>query len=194
MTKNYGATKLTCKKYFLEELGTELISSLSKEEKSILDKLFDSFYNFIHTQNSIFANPTSLIAKKLKEVDYSITLLDGSKVQFSYFKSKIRQINYISRCGIRVTKNTRILTDDLDKHKIRIASTANYVQTIDAAIARFIILFLPRPSIHDCFLVTPFEVNSLICLLNEAMNLNFYDLKIYTPETNFTSFSVFVAV
>lgn len=191
MTNEYGAVRETCWNYFKEGCDQVELSSLNKEELRDLKRLFNQFYDFIHIDAGIFAAPSKLISGELEKRGWEITLREGSKVKFMYYKHRMSQINFTSKFGRR-TKSTRNLLPTLDLRKTRTATPANYVQTIDGSIARFIISHLPRPTIHDCFLVTPFEATFLVALMNGAMQdiPNYLNLNAGGEEEIFSPFIV----
>jgi len=61
---------------------------------------------------------------------------------------------------------------------MKIASRANYVQSIESAVARKTSLETNCPVIHDCFMIDLFNQSYLISVVNKNMNETYHDLKI----------------
>jgi hypothetical protein len=135
MTENYSASHNTCKKYFLEKIK---INEYSEEDKIKVFKYFDNFYNYISDNKSMFRLDLKEILEYFKKNDYSIYMSNESKdlIIFKYYKGAIKQ-KEITIGDTRFTYQHKILDkSQLDDRKIKSSIKANYIHTIDAALAR----------------------------------------------------------
>lgn len=181
MTYQYGASKKTCEMYFLKEIG-----EIDKETKEIVKKYFKDYYNFISNDSGILNKKSSIIIDKLKEINYEITTLDDAKIDLKYNKTTKKQIK-ITINKKRYTKQELILENEIDIRKIKTSSRANYIHALDSAVVRDVISIKPILCIHDCFLIDYMSINFLISIVNDAMNKEFHDLKIYEKTKTYSS-------
>ena len=92
----------------------------------------------------------------------------------------------------RITKQQTILTDTPDNDKIRIASKANYIQSMDASLVRWVLKKDLIISIHDCFLIDYLSINYFIARINEGMRIIYHDLNIEENIKTEKMYSIFI--
>ena len=135
MTENYSAGYSTCKKYFLEKIK---INEYSEEDKIKIFKYFHNFYDYISGNKSMFRLELKEILEYFRKNDYCIFINNESKdlITFKYYKGSIKQ-KEVTIDGTRFTYQHKTLDkNQLDDKKIKSSIKANYIHTIDAALAR----------------------------------------------------------
>ena len=190
MTENYSASHNTCKKYFLEKIK---INEYSEEDKIKVFKYFDNFYNYISDNKSMFRLDLKEILEYFKKNDYSIYMSNESKdlIIFKYYKGAIKQ-KEITIGDTRFTYQHKILDkSQLDDRKIKSSIKANYIHTIDAALARWILAKIKIMAVHDCFFIDFINLTYLVSVINEGMRLNFHNIN--EPEEA-EIFSIFIVI
>jgi DNA-directed RNA polymerase len=116
-----------------------------------------------------------------------------SKIDLKYYKSTKKQIKY-QIDGIRYTKNHTVLTNEIDIKKIKTSIRANYVHIHDASVVQYILKIKPILTIHDCFMIDYLSITYLISLINEAMRVQYHDLKLNENFKNEKIFSIFIVI
>jgi hypothetical protein len=191
MTDNYGAGFGTCWQYYLEKLDPNWKQTGKIENVKIL---FEKFYNYLHESNDILEKSTDFI------IDYFIQskskfnpdrlvmgFKDSSSVDFSYFISKSKQIEtYVN--NKRFTKQERFITSKYDMRKLKTSIRANFIQSLDAALARWLIRNGISLAIHDCFMIDYINQSFLISKANEGMRLILHESFI---DTNFNTDEIY---
>jgi hypothetical protein len=69
---------------------------------------------------------------------------------------------------------------------------ANYIQSQDASLVRWVLRKTTLITIHDCFLIDYMNISYLISLINEGMNVEFH--KIIDNQKNNEIFSIFIII
>lgn len=188
MTEAYGISFIVAKLNFFKEKNFK--KELTEEEFKELEKTFKDFFIYLKTNPLLFKeSPVKIINSIVNEDNFNIILNNGECANLVYFKPKIIQKSYYINTQ-RHTKKTQILTTNVDKITMRRAIRANYVQLQESAVARYVGMKTHSPIVHDCFSIDYLNVPFIISLVNEAMNINFHDLKI--NKDNFEFFSIFI--
>jgi hypothetical protein len=78
-----------------------------------------------------------------------------------------------------------------DKKKYRIAIVANYIQSQDASLVRWVLNKIIIITIHDCFMIDYMNISYLIALINEGMGQNFHSI---VKENDREIFSIFIII
>jgi len=190
MTENYSAGYSTCKKYFLEKIK---INEYSEEDKIKIFKYFHNFYDYISGNKSMFRLELKEILEYFRKNDYCIFINNESKdlITFKYYKGSIKQ-KEVTIDGTRFTYQHKTLDkNQLDDKKIKSSIKANYIHTIDAALARWILSKIKIMAVHDCFFIDFINLTYLVSVINEGMRLNFHNIS--EPEEA-EIFSIFVVI
>ena len=191
MTILYGAGYLTCWKYFIEKINT---STLNNEDILSLKKTFKNYYNFINNNLGLLGQSSKKIITELQKENFIVkTDQIMSKIDLKYYKSTKKQIKY-QIDGIRYTKNHTVLTNEIDIKKIKTSIRANYVHIHDASVVQYILKIKPILTIHDCFMIDYLSITYLISLINEAMRVQYHDLKLNENFKNEKIFSIFIVI
>lgn len=187
MTEKYSASYRTCEIRFLEEINFK--SYDSKEIETII-KYYKLFYNFISKNNNIFKNEPLSINIFFDKNSKNIALKDGTSLELTYKKKdKIIKDFLCNKKRYTLTiKNINLSKDDNIKFKNSVK--ANYIQSMDAFVVRYVLKHMETISIHDCFMVDYLNTSYLIAIVNEAMNQDFHDININKDNNIF--FSIFV--
>jgi hypothetical protein len=83
------------------------------------------------------------------------------------------------------------MSEEDDKKKYRIAIVANYIQSQDASLVRWVLNRIIIITIHDCFMIDYMNISYLIALINEGMGENFHSI---INENNKKVFSIFIII
>jgi hypothetical protein len=78
-----------------------------------------------------------------------------------------------------------------DKKKYKIAIVANYIQSQDACLVRWVLNRVIIITIHDCFMIDYMNISYLIALINEGMRENFHSI---IDQDNKKIFSIFIII
>jgi len=189
MTINYGASERTCWNYFLYEFEK---NNYSYDEISEIKKIFSEFYKTLITNDSILSKSTKEITNFFEiENNRTIKLIDKCEVNLEYYKSIKKQKETLIN-GVRYTTQKLIITDKYDNRKRKLASRANYVQSIDACLVRWYLSTEKGITIHDSFLIDYLNTTYLVSKINEGMRITFHDLKIDNSINTNLLFSIFI--
>ena len=191
MTENYSATYATCKNYFLEKIK---IQEYNDEDKNKILDHFSNFYKYISDDKGMFKLKSKEILNYFKENNYVIYLNNESKdmIILRYYKGSIKQREII-REQIRFTyQKFSVVIGELDNRKIRSSIKANYVHTIDAALARWVIEQAKIKAVHDCFFIDYLNLTYVVSIVNEGMRKDFHYIWNITGDRNF--FSIFIII
>jgi hypothetical protein len=192
MTENYAASKRTCWSYFIEKIDYDNYTS---EERLEIKNLFDRFYNHLHTSTFILKVSPQVIIGLLGSDGSGPVITDfwdTSAVPFGCYKSKTQEADIIVNRK-RVTKKYQALTDLFDHKEFKTSIRANYVQSLDACLVRWVLSQQIMYTIHDCFLIDYINISYLVALLNEGMSIQFHDLDEHNKQS-FDVFSLFVVL
>lgn len=175
MTENYSATYNTCKDYFLEKIQ---IDEYSEEDRDKIFKSFRKFYEYISNNKSMFELDLKEILDYFKKNEYSVYLNNDSKdvIVLKYYKGEVKQ-KEITIGNTRFTYQSKILNEGkIDTKKIKSSIKANYIHTIDATLARWILAQAKIMAVHDCFFIDYINLTYLVSVINEGMRLNFHNI------------------
>jgi len=189
MTRNYGCGLKKSFKYFNESIENILKESNDIEINEI-NVTFVKFYKYISENNSITKESINQIVNFF-EKDKGIIFEDLAKTNYKYFKFKKKRIDS-SVNGKRYTRVLQKLTNDEDNKKYKISIVANYIQSQDAALVRWILKRITIITIHDCFMIDYANITYLIALINEGMRIQFHTI-VRNSETN-SVFSIFIVI
>lgn len=190
MTIQYGATFNTCWDYFLEKTDT---NTLTKESMQELKKSFKNFFNFINSTVGILDKNSEEILTAVRKLNYLIILNDETKINLIYYKTDTKQIKF-QKNKRRYTKNQNFITSELNEKKIKTSLRANYIHIHDSAVIRHVLNIKPILTIHDCFLIDYLSTTYLISIVNEAMQVEFHDLKLNEKFKTENIFSLFIVI
>jgi hypothetical protein len=173
MTEAYGVSFKNAKEKYLKYNQKKL---LNKEKFNELVIIFKKFFYFLKKNPLLFKKEPKTIINAIK-CNSKIILKNKENANLHYFKHiKIQKSYYIN--NIRHTKQQQILSTAIDFQKMKIAARANYVQLLESAVARYVLIKCNTPIIHDCFTIDYFNVPYLLSIVNEAMNINFHQLRL----------------
>lgn len=188
MTESYGAGYKKLKSYFFLNLNLNDFSL--KEKKEILEA-WDDFFDYLSSENVLFAQSSKAINKSFKENNLLvITNSDKTEVDYSCFVIQIIQ-NEIYINKKRHTYKTRTITSIFDDSQFNTSLRANFVQARDAQLARKYIAYTHMWTVHDCFSIDFLNITYMVSVVNELMNEDFFDLKINLKKKK-PIFSIFI--
>jgi len=148
------------------------------------------FYNYLSKNNIITKNNITKIIDFFK-TNKNIKFSDGSTTDYTYFKFDTKRTDSSTK-NIRFTRVFRKITKIEDKQKYRISIVANYIQSMDACLVRWVLSKIIITTIHDCFMVDYMNISYIIALINEGMNVFFHEIK---KNENFGEiFSIFIII
>jgi hypothetical protein len=188
MTKNYGCGLKKSFKYFKQSIK-DLLYGYNGMEINEINVIFVKFYNHISKENQITKSDVNKIIDFFKD-NKKITFNDSSKTSFEYKKFKNNRIDS-SYNNERYTRIIKEMSEEDDKKKYRIAIVANYIQSQDASLVRWVLNRIIIITIHDCFMIDYMNISYLIALINEGMGENFHSI---INENNKKVFSIFIII
>lgn len=187
MTFQYGAKFQTCWKYFIDD------KNLNENEIKKLKFFFKKYFLYMNENLGILKNSPEKIIDELEKSKFLVKFDDKTEIDLNYYKTKKGQIKIKLNEKIS-SKSEIIISNKIDKKKIKTSSRANYVHAHDSAIIRYLISIKPFLTIHDCILIDPKNITFLIALVNEAMRKSFHDLKINKNFNINEIFSIFILI
>lgn len=188
MTENYSAGEGCCWDYFSKDIGFYNFTSFEQTE---IRKIFSEFYRFIHYDNILIKNSVTEVTQKIIKNDYRVLFNDGGLINLSYFNFDFKEINLFIN-NKRFTKKERSLTKVLNNKKSLKSLTANFIQSLDASLVRWLLSYEAIISVHDCFLIDYRNITFLISKVNEGMRLQFHKFAI--EESTDKIFSIFILI
>ena len=188
MTRNYGCGLKKSFKYFKQSIK-DLLYNYSEIEINEIDLVFVKFYNHISKENQITKWDINKIIEFFKD-NKKITFNDSSKTNFTYKKFETSRIDS-SINNIRYTRVIKKMLESDDKKKYKIAIVANYIQSQDACLVRWVLNRIIIITIHDCFMIDYMNISYLIALINEGMRENFHSI---IDQDNKKIFSIFIII
>jgi hypothetical protein len=169
MTKNYGCGFDKCKEYYFEKI------IFNEEDRIKISSLFYSFYRFINKNPITTKKDPNEIINFFNENKYSIIKLkDGSKVDLKYYLIKSKRIDTKIKTK-RYTHSIMEKTENINEDQMNRALIANYIHTLDSALARDVAQRIACLIIHDCFMVGCLEVSQLIDIINICFNCDYHE-------------------
>lgn len=189
MTKNYGCGLKKSFKYFKDSIE-DIIKDFNEIEINEINNIFVKFYKNISENNEITKGSSSTIINFFRQ-DKGIIFDDLSKTNYKYLKFKEKRIDSTVN-NKRYTRILKIKTNDEDKKKYNISIVANYIQSQDACLVRWVLSRIIIITIHDCFMIDYLNISYLIGLINEGMNVNFHSIK--NEKENKIIFSIFIII
>lgn len=177
MTETYGASEPRCEQDFLESIEKDKFSPEQYEE---IVEIFKKFYTYLKGEEGIFKNKTNAIHKHFKGGNLKQVFYDGSIIRHEYYKPMAKQVEFYTENKRRRTKQETVLDNNLFVSKMRTSIKANYVQSIDAALARWFILQGGDIVIHDCFTSDYINATHLVSRINSGMRIVFHDIGLET--------------
>jgi hypothetical protein len=182
----------SAEKYFKEiifkidkkELNKEFLNDWEK-----IKSLFKDFFNFVSEWNLSEKSPKEII-NYIRNKKGLIELNDATVDANYYIKGDSYIIDFLED-GKRYTKYFTILSEKIDNDKFDISIRANYVQSLDSALTRWILKKHPFYTIHDCFLVDYGNIIYFMSLVNEGMNQKFHDFHKTWEKEKTEIFSIF---
>ncbi len=189
MIYNYGAGKKRCISDFKIEIEN-ITKNWEFNKKNEVEIIFYKFYDYLSKNNIIFAKPVDLISEKIKEKN-NILKIDSTIINFVYKRTKIVQIE-LKHEKKRYTRQQTSLLTIIDKKKTHRSSKANYIQSLDAALARWYLRNNRGITIHDCFLQDYINTTFLISKINEGMRIIFHDLNLEGRIDTSNLYSLFI--
>lgn len=188
MIENYGATKTKCYKDFISNIKFTNSADIPKI-KIIFNKLYDQLKE--NKISNFYKNNFSII---LQSDEYIYPLNDGC-VNLSYNKTIKHQLSVIYKKK-RNTFQEILTTNIIDKKKSKKAFKANITHTSDAEICRRM-YFLYNDSlfsVHDCFIINIYNVNTFIDLINEEMRKSAFKNKKFLEDIEYNTYSIFIII
>lgn len=202
MTYNYAATLFTCWGEF-KLLVKETTTKNDAEFWRLLRGEFERFYKFL---NRLF-NEQTLFLKSIDEhadtwmgeypISKEIMLKsnDNARIYLHYFIPKRKRLT----ARVEERRKTLQITSlglELDVKKTKQAIKPNTTHALDATLVRETLRDLDTPifTIHDCFGINAYKIDSLIISLNKNMGrLHLSGKKLY-PEQATACFSIFIVL
>jgi len=188
MTRNYGCGLKKSFKYFKQSIK-DLLYGYNEAEINEINLTFTRFYNHISKENQITKADINKIIDFFKD-DKKIIFNDSSTTNFTYkkFESNRMDSSYKNK---RYTRMIKKMSNIDDKKKYRIAIVANYIQSQDASLVRWVLNKIIIITIHDCFMIDYMNISYLIALINEGMGQNFHSI---VKENDREIFSIFIII
>jgi hypothetical protein len=186
MTRNYGCGYKKCKIYYFDKIKYD------ENDTKKINLLFYDFYNFI-TKNPLTTEKDSdEISIFFIKNEYSIIELnDESKVDLKYYITKSRRIDTKVKKK-RYTLNITEKTQYINENQMNKALKANYIHTLDSALARDVAQRIACLIIHDCFMVGCLEVSELIDTINICFNCDYH--KKWPIKMKKEVYSIFIVI
>lgn len=197
MTFNYGIGIVSAKKDFkkilikLNETNPKTIEKIENNWKTI-ENLFESFFEFLSSLSLLKKSPEEII-EYIDENEGIIELVDAVVDAKYYSKTETYTIDFQNEKK-RYTKYYTVLSEKTDDKKYKISLRANYIQSLDSALTRWIILKHPFYTIHDCFLIEYSNIIYFMSLINEGMNQKFHDFHNTWEKEKTEIFSIFIVL
>lgn len=189
MTRNYGCGLKKSFKYFNESIK-DITKDYNKIEINEINNIFIKFYKYISENNEINKGDNNIIINFFKK-NKSIIFQDLSKTNYKYFKFKEKRIDSTVD-NKRYTRIIKKITNIEDIKKYKISIVANYIQSQDACLVRWVLNRITIITIHDCFMIDYVNISYLIALINEGMNVNFHSI---SKENDYNEiFSIFIVI
>lgn len=170
MIENYSAGERCCWDYFSKDIS---IYNFTLFEQAEIRKIFSEFYKFIHYDNILIKNSIADMTQKIVKNDYKVQFNDGGSINLSYFNIDFKEINLFIK-DKRFTKKEKSLSTILNDKKSIKSLTANFIQSLDASLVRWLLSYESIISVHDCFLIDYRNTTFLISKVNEGMRLQFH--------------------
>ena len=186
MTKNYGCGLEKCRTYYFENIEYD------KKDREKLGVLFYDFHDFIVKNPLTTDKNINEILKFFEKNNYkTIKLSDESKIDLKYYILKTKRID----TKIKSKRYTHIIkekTSILNENQMIKAIKANYIHTLDSALARDVAERIACLIIHDCFMVGCLEVSKLIDIINICFNTNYH--KEWPYKLKKEIYSIFIVI
>jgi len=186
MTEPYGVGRKKAYNYFMKDIKIENNSGIKIEE---LENKFNNFFNFLKNNNITKNNSNTITEYIIKKS--TIMLKDRSIVNFKYYKKDIEVRKDTTINNKRSTIQWWKFSNTLDEEKSKIASRANYIHTLDAALVREILKWIKIISIHDCFLVDYLNITQFIAIANFCINIDFHKIHKLEKKKFFSPFVMY---
>jgi hypothetical protein len=172
MTINYNVTEWNSWNYFTEEINNSY-PELFKNNIQIqfeAQKLHDLFYKFIKTDLFLQLFNSS----RDEWLNNFIQFIDKQPINFLYFKEKINNRETAIRFNTQKKWKMFIseLSIDIDWKKTKTALPANFIQSIDASIVDDATSNIITFPIHDCFIISIWDLNKLMDVTNSFFKTN----------------------
>ena len=188
MTKLYGCGLKKALEYF-NEATENIVKKHNDEKKNEIKEIFIEFYNHLSKKNTITKENISKIIDFF-EKDKKIVFNDKSETNYVYFKTKKERIDSTIN-NKRYTRIFETISKEENIYKYKISIVANYIQSMDASLVRWVLGKIIIITIHDCFMIDYMNISYLIALINEGMNIKFHSiLNIKINEI----FSIFIVI
>ena len=167
MTTNYNSTIWACHKYFKESLKDELYLN----ENLGLWNLIENIHKFLNHDlfSEIFELDKDRFLKEIGEKNQYCFKNNDTDIDLKYYKSKIEK-EVIKFDHKRWKFDLHVLTGEIDYKKSGKALPANIIQSLDAALAGYLVKNLKCWSVHDNFGTSLYEVHLLMDLTNDFFN------------------------
>lgn len=185
MTRYYSSTNKTCWNYFLEESD---LRDLSENEKAELRKAFNGFYDYLGKNDILFKNHIDSIRDHFSKIKKT-KFYDNAEINYEYFKHEKKEISYKTTSKIN-RKIYLILSNKVDNRKFNQSILANFNQSSDCCVPRWILKKNKIFTIHDSFLINYQDITYLIGILNECMQIRFHE---FYYKGDYKVFSIFIA-
>lgn len=184
MTEPYGVGLKKAYNYFIKD-----IEKINETETKELKEKFNNFFNFLK-KNNITKNNSNTITEYIIK-NSTLKFRDRSIIDFKYFKKNIETRKDTTINNKRNTLKLLKFSDILDEEKSKIASRANYIHALDAALVREILKWIKIISIHDCFLVDYLNITKFIAIANFCINIDFHKIHKIKKKKFFSPFVMY---
>jgi hypothetical protein len=199
MTYNYSASLHTCMNNFYAEIE---VKTFSTDEKKIITDYFVEFYKFLEKlfegkkffEKSLAELNESLLDLFSRENRLHIYLNDESRAALHYYHKKPTRINQKNDLGNRVTTLLWLNSEVLNLKKTTTSLRPNTIHALDAALVRLTIhnYSFGIATVHDSFGAPLWDIEGVICKINNNLNLIYYKTKEVDWYTNREYFSIYV--
>lgn len=189
MTRNYGCGLKKSFKYFNESIEN-IIKDYNDIEINEINNIFVKFYKHISENNNITKESIDKIVSFFT-INKNIVFEDSAETNYIYYKFIKKRIDS-SVDSKRYTRVLKKLTENEDNKKYKISIVANYIQSQDASLVRWVLKKIVIITIHDCFMIDYANISYLIALINEGMRVKFHTI-IKNSKTS-EIFSIFIII
>jgi hypothetical protein len=154
--------------------------------------MFRIFYSKLLIGDLILQSSTRNIESLFKNKNYIIKFDNSQEIaNCNYYKKEKKQVEILVNKK-RYTFQTTKITTIQDAKKANTASRANYVQAIDAKLARWYLTKQKGITIHDCFMIDYINTTFLISKINEGMRISFHDIETKNNINTDELYSIFI--
>lgn len=140
---------------------------LQIEQQDNIKKIFKEFFAFLSKSFEVdifYTKSSTDIKKEISTVCFG----DGTKINFKYLTlSNNRREIKNKKLNLRISYNENYVDTRVDIRQTELSIRANLIHATDAYFARLVILRFGCLTIHDCFCLKLYDINTCIDFMNK---------------------------